>query len=178
MRGRLLAVIASITLLATGCAGGTATSSPSAAKAPLPAGVLPSAISKQVCGREAQREIAASLGETAAVSAPTWVDHLYSCDYRYRAGSMAVSVKELSSWGQTATYFGALAGSMGKTRDLEGLGQGAFQATDGSVVVRKDWKVLVVDPGGLPPQFGVPPTGSGDVAVTVADVILGCWAGD
>ena len=67
---------------------------------------------------------------------------------------------------------------MGKSRDLEALGQAAFQTTDGSVVVRKDWKVLLVDDPGLPAQFGIPPTSSGDVAVTVADVILGCWAGD
>jgi hypothetical protein len=31
---------------------------------------------------------------------------------------------------------------------------------------------------GLPPQFGVPPTPKADVADTVSDVILGCWAGD
>ena len=67
---------------------------------------------------------------------------------------------------------------MGKKRDLQGLGQGAFQTTDGSIVVRKDWKVLLVDISGLPPQFGVPATSSGDVAVTVGDVILGCWSGD
>ncbi len=54
----------------------------------------------------------------------------------------------------------------------------AFQTTNGSVVVRKDWKVLLVNSTGLPPQFGQPPTSSGDVAVTVSDVILGCWAGD
>ena len=46
------------------------------------------------------------------------------------------------------------------------------------MVVRKDWKVLLVNVQGLPPQFGVPPTSSGDVAVTVSDVILGCWSGD
>jgi hypothetical protein len=67
---------------------------------------------------------------------------------------------------------------MGKARDLEALGQGAFQTTNGSVVVRKDWKVLVVDDTGLPARFWVPTTSSGSVAVTVADVILGCWAGD
>ena len=50
--------------------------------------------------------------------------------------------------------------------------------TDGSVVVRKDWKVLLVDDSALPTQFGVPPTSASDIAVTVADVILGCWAGD
>jgi hypothetical protein len=38
--------------------------------------------------------------------------------------------------------------------------------------------VLLVNIAGLPDQFGVPPTNSADVAVTVADVILGCWSGD
>ena len=89
-----------------------------------------------------------------------------------------MSVKELSSWDETTAYYDALAASMGKTRDLYTLGQGAFQTTDGSVVVRKDWKVLLVDDSGLPSQFGIPPTSAGSVAVTVADVILGCWAGD
>ena len=76
------------------------------------------------------------------------------------------------------SYYDALVSRLGKSRDLAALGQAAFQATDGSVVVRKDWKVLLVDNTGLPPQFGVPPTSSASVAVTVADVILGCWAGD
>jgi hypothetical protein len=91
---------------------------------------------------------------------------------------MELSVKELSSWAGTAAYYQLLVHRLGKSRDLENLGQGAFQATDGSVVVRKDWKVLLVDIAGFPAQFGVPPTSSGSVAVTVADVILGCWAGD
>jgi hypothetical protein len=46
------------------------------------------------------------------------------------------------------------------------------------MVVRKDWKVLLVDVADLPAQFGQPPTSSGDAAVSVADVILGCWSGD
>jgi len=131
-----------------------------------------------VCAHEAQREIASALGETATVSTPTWVDHLYTCGYAYPSGSITLSVKELSSWSQTTAYFDGLATRLGKARDLQGLGQGAFQTTDGSVVVRKDWKVLLVDSAKLPSQFGVPATSSGDVAVTVADVILGCWSGD
>jgi hypothetical protein len=131
-----------------------------------------------VCAHEAQTDINSALGEKATVSRPTWVDHLYACRYGYRSGSFALSVKELSSWSQTLNYFRSLATRLGKTGDLQGLGQGAFQTTDGSVVVRKDWKVLLVDTSGLPSQFGIPPTSSGDVAVTVGDVILGCWAGD
>ena len=50
---------------------------------------------------------------------------------------------------------------MGTAQKIYGLGQGAFQATDGSVVVRKDWKVLVVDTSGLPAEFGVPSASSG-----------------
>jgi hypothetical protein len=131
-----------------------------------------------VCADEARSDIASALGEKAAVSEPTWQDHLYSCRYTYPTGSFVLSVKELSSWAQTYAYFRMLGTELASTRTLQGLGQGAFQTTDGSVVVRKDWKVLVVDSSGLPAQFGLPPTSSGDVAVTVADVILGCWAGD
>ncbi len=48
---------------------------------------------------------------------------------------------------------------------------------DGSVVVRKDYKVLLIDVTKLPPQFGVPPASRGDVAINVAETIMGCWSG-
>ena len=146
---------------------------------PRPAGKYPSTISKMVCRPEAQHEIAAALDVTPVqVSTPTWVDDLYSCRYQYTNGVIALSVKELSSWAETLDYFHEQGGRFGNTGSLANLGQGAFSETDGSVVVRKDWKVLIVDVTGLPAQFGVPPTSSGDIAVTVADVILGCWSGD
>jgi hypothetical protein len=168
-------VLALVGLLVAACTSGQASTTE---QGPKPAGATPSPIAVQVCAREAQKDIASALGEKATVSRPTWVDHLYQCRYGYPTGSFALSVKELSSWPQTLNYFHTLATRLGKTGDLQGLGQGAFQTTDGSVVVRKDWKVLLVDTSGLPDQFGVPPTSSGDVAVTIGDVILGCWAGD
>ena len=131
-----------------------------------------------VCQPKASREIAAVLGVNAVVSKTTWVDHLYSCDYRYRTGSMVLSVKEVSSWGQTMSYFDALSVSLHKTESIDNLGQGAYQVADGSVVVRKDWKVLEINVVGLPDRFGEPPTSSGEVAIAVADTILACWAGD
>ena len=164
-----------VSLLGAGCASGAPSSS---TRAPEPAGATPSPIAVQVCAPEARNDIDSALGEKATVSRPTWVDHLYRCRYGYPTGSFVLSVKELSSWSQTLDYFHSLAAQLGKSGDLQGLGQGAFQTTDGSVVVRKDWKVLLVDTSALPPQFGVPPTSSGDVAVTIGDVILGCWAGD
>ncbi len=145
---------------------------------PLPAGRYPSEVSKMVCKTDAPHDVGEALGETAAVTTPTWQDHVYSCHYDYQSGSMSLSVKELSSWPETLAYFHGLGTQLGVARTLPNLGQGAFQTTNGSVVVRKDWKVLLVDPTGLPPRFGNPPTTSSDIAVTVADVILGCWAGD
>lgn len=91
---------------------------------------------------------------------------------------MVLSVKELSSWSQTLGYFGQLGAKLGKKTPLYNLGQGAFGTDDGSVVVRKDWKVLLVDTSGLPASFGLPPTNPGQIALSVASAILGCWHGD
>ncbi len=131
-----------------------------------------------VCSNEAAKEIQSVLGETVVVENRTWRDDVYSCDYRFKNATMVLSVKELSSWPETYAYFGMLGKTLDETSKLPNLGQGAFQVRNGSVVVRKDWKVLLVDVTGLPSEFGSPPTTSGDVAVTVAFVILGCWAGD
>jgi hypothetical protein len=131
-----------------------------------------------VCSNKATKEIDATLGDKATVDERTWVDHRYSCRFAYPAGSMVLSVKELSTWSQTIGYFDSLSTALGNSQTIPGLAQGAFQATDGSMVVRKDWKVLEVDISGLPAQFGVPATSSGNVALRVAYLIIGCWAGD
>jgi hypothetical protein len=177
-------------LVATGAAAcGSASSAPPskttvtqgalADAAPLPAGKDPSAISKMVCAAKAQGELAEVLGvKTVRVDTPTWVNHLYMCHYVYSNGVMTLSVKELSSWPQTLAYFKSLGQALGDTGSIGNLGQGAFSTKDGSVVVRKDWKVLLVDISGLPAQFGVPLSPRADIAVTIADLILGCWAGD
>ena len=175
------AVIGTLSLSAALGACGSSTPStiqPASDQTPLPAGPVPSEIATMVCAAKAQSEVNQVLGVTATVTVRTWVNHRYSCPYTYPTGSFQLSVQELSSWGQTLTFFHGLGHQMGVARPLYNLGQGAFQATDGAVVVRKDWKVLIVDPTKLPAQFGVPPTSRSDVAVTVADVILGCWDGD
>ncbi len=173
-------LVAGLSLVLTGCSSGSSpsASTKSGSTRPLPAGTTPSEISKMVCTPQAQKEIQQTLGVKATVSNPTWVDHTYSCRYQYPDGSFALSVHELSSWPQTLAYFDAIGRRQGRVTEIRNLGQGAFQTSNGSVVVRKDWKVLTVDIADLPPEFGNPPTSRGDVAVTVADLILACWAGD
>ena len=172
-----IAALTPVILVVVVAVSGTVFATATAPKRPLPAGRNPSLISTMVCRPKAQREINEVLGVKATVSDPKWVDHKYSCRYGYPNGSFTLSVKELSSWSQTFTYFHSL-GTMGKTQTLRNLGQGAFRTPAGDVVVRKDWKVLLVNISGLPSQFGRPPTGATDVAYTVADLILGCWDGD
>jgi len=148
------------------------------AESPKPAGKSPSAIARMICAEEAAGEIAQVVAAKAAVTTPTWADHLYSCGYRYSEGTMVLSVKELSSWTQTYAYFDELAETLHKTAPVKGLGQGAFVVNGGSVVVRKDWKILLVDISGLHGMVGSPPNSRDTVALDAAAVILGCWSGD
>ena len=172
-RARLGLAVLAVVLGIAGC-GSVNTS----AESPLPAGKSPSAIARMVCAKEAAGEIAQVVGARAAVTSPTWTDHLYSCRYRYREGTMVLSVKELSSWTQTYAYFDELAETLHKTTPVKGLGQSAFVVGDGSVVVRKDWKILLVDISGLHGMVGSPPNPRDTVALDAAAVILDCWSGD
>jgi len=165
----------------TGC-GSTSSAShaPStvASRAAEAVGDNPSESAKMVCAAEAQSDIAGSLGVTPTqVTSPTWTDRVYACDYVYPGGKIALSVKELASASATATYFEEMGSRLGKRPDPPQLGDGAFVTTDGSVVVRKDYKVLEVDISHLPMQFGDPPQDRSSVAVSVATTVMGCWVG-
>lgn len=167
-----------LVLMAAACGSATPSATATAAVPPLPAGRSPSPIALMVCQHKVHGEINQVLGVRATVSDRTWIGHKYSCRYGYPNASFELSVQELSSWPQTLNYFHELGAKLGKVQNLAGLGQGAFRTSGGDVVVRKDWKVLLVDVSGLPSQFGVPSTSATDVAYTVADVVLGCWDGD
>ena len=132
-----------------------------------------------ICSTELQHELAYSLGvRTVSVPRHTWVHHLYTCRYVYRTGVMVLSVQELSSRSATTAYFDKLGHQLGDTGTMNGLGQGAFSTTAGSVVVRKDYRVLLVDVSGLPKKFGKPLAARSSIAITVTDSILACWRGD
>jgi hypothetical protein len=128
-----------------------------------------------VCAHEAQADLAAVLGvHTTQPVVPTWTDHIYSCRYTYRNAVMVLSVKELSSKNETDGYFTSLKHRLGQAQDL---GESAFTTKNRSVVVRKDYKVLLVDISGLPGRFGDPPFSRGRIAIKVAATIMNCWTG-
>ncbi|HZQ58828.1 MAG TPA: hypothetical protein VFA84_12360 [Acidimicrobiales bacterium] len=146
------------------------------ASAPAKAGGAPSKAAQMVCGAEGQKDIAEALGATTtAPVTPTWADHLYSCTYTYADGRIALSVKELNDAASTTAYFASVESNFGHGTDVAGVGQGAFQGDTGSVVVRKDFKVLDVDVNALPDHFGSPPIDRGEAAMRVAVTVMGCW---
>jgi hypothetical protein len=127
---------------------------------------------------DAQKDIAGALGVTPTnVESPTWHDHLFTCRYDYPDGSFALSVKELTGDAQTVAYIVQLAGKLGKLAPLDGIGESAFYTRNGSIVARKDDKVLLVDVSDLPPKFGNPPAPPAAASRTIATVIMGCWSG-
>ena len=183
---RSFVVLAALALPTAACSGSSRTSSSptlattsSTIHVAKAAGNLPSESAKMICESEAQSAIyqSATGVQTIAPFQPTWADHVYSCDYLYPNGaSMRLSVKEMSSTAETTAYFDSLASKLHKTKDVL-VGQGGFQVEDGSVVVRKDYKVLLVDVSGLPASFGVPAAPRGDVAINVAVTVMSCWTG-
>jgi len=131
-----------------------------------------------VCAPEAQNEIAGTLGVPATqVTPPTWIDHLYSCTYEYPNGSFVVLVKELDNLSETIAYYNATRARLGARPGPLALGNAAFVATDGSIVVRKDFKVMTVDVTHLPQQFGSPPQDRSDAGLSVAASVMNCWSG-
>ncbi len=183
-RGALLGI--GMLLAATITACGSSTSSASdqkpktievAAAHAKAAGVNPSKTAKMICAHEAREDLAGVLAEKpTTVTTPTWVDHLYSCDYEYPEGTVTLSVKELDNAARTTAYFDELASRLGRRPKRIGLGQGSFETSNGSMVVRKDYKVLLVDVTHLPAGFNRPALDAFGVSVAIAVTVLGCWA--
>jgi hypothetical protein len=140
----------------------------------------PSISAQMICEPEAKQEIADSATgvDTIKPLKPVWKNHIYSCDYVYPNGTMTLSVKELDNAADTTAYFNMLAQKLGKSKVDYNIGQGAFTTNNGSLVARKDYKVMLVDVSKLPAKFGVPADTRANVAINVASTIMNCWSGE
>lgn len=175
--GLALGVLLALSACGSSSSSGSAVPTAQTVRA-QPAGVNPSKSARMVCESEAQKDLAGALGVTPTlVTPPTWVDHVYSCSYVYPDGTLTLSVKELSSAAQTTRYFDQLGKELGRQVNDVGEGQGSFLTKNNSLVVRKEWKVLLVDVTKLPAEFGKPPYPLANIALGVGTIIMGCWTG-
>ncbi|MCU1429595.1 MAG: hypothetical protein JWL83_3595 [Actinomycetia bacterium] len=179
----LAASVVATVALAAGCgssankAVSTSTTAPAAQTQTVNA-KTPSVSSKMICATEGQQEIAGSLGvKPSKPLAPKWLHKVYSCDYVYPTGVMKLSVRELPSDAAAKQAFDRLGTEVGRLPAGTLLGQGTYKTRNGSMVVLKDSKVLLVDVSGLPAHFGKPPLSRNEVALTVAVTVMGCWTG-
>jgi hypothetical protein len=137
----------------------------------------PSESAEMVCSQEARDDIDVSLGINAKkITKPTWDEpnHIYACEYVYPRGKIRLEVKEMSSGDETTAYFEKVKAEQGAEQELPGLGQGAWVLDNGNVLVRKDYKTLIVDVSEAPK---IPAMRRSDVAINVASVIMSCWTG-
>jgi hypothetical protein len=180
-----MCIVVAFSLAACGSSGGKSAESPTSTTNPFEnaswekAGPTPSISAKMICSTEARDDIAASLGVKATqVTEPTWnaATHEYSCDYVYPRGKVRLTVKEMSSADETTAEFERIKQQYGTVQKLNGLGQGAWVLRNGNVVVRKDYKTLLVDVTDVPPDM-VPAMRRSDVAINIAAVIMSCWTG-
>jgi hypothetical protein len=102
---------------------------------------------------------------------------VYRCTYPFTGGPLLLSVRELADARDTTDYFAAARAAAVGSTDMPDLGDAAFATADGSVYVRKDFKVLKVDVSKLPAAVGTAPLSRADAAFLVAQLIMGCWTG-
>lgn len=177
------AVVVAVLALGTACAqpgipaAPAAPSAVSTAPATAPANG-PSDQARMLCEDEGQEDIALALGvDPTSVGPLTYADHTTTCRYAYPNGSFTLVVQDLSDDLSTTKAYEALAAKLGRTQTLDLPGAQAFLTTGGSAVLRKDFKVLLVDATGLPATFGQPPVPRVSAAQLVMKAALGCWTG-
>ncbi len=156
--------------------GGTAAAGPVASRS---AGAEPSSSARMICAPEARDDILANLGVTLRQDpVPVWSAPTFICTYNTSGGVLTLSVRELSSAKQTIAFFESARSAGVSPQPLNVLGDAAFATADGSVYVRKDFKVLRVDMTRMAAYFGRPPLSRAAAGIRVAQVIMGCWTGD
>jgi hypothetical protein len=100
----------------------------------------------------------------------TWAGRMYTCRYDVPGGALNVRVDVAPSNGRARALFVHRQRSATSRQRLFGIGEAGFQASDGTLVARKDNFVLTVDPTGLP--SGVD---RDVVAFATTRAIFDCW---
>ena len=175
-----LAVLAA---LLAGCGGQPPPSVPQNAPQVGPAVVtalpdVPSPQAEMVCQRRPSRTSRTSSGSSATAVGPIqYANHTSTCRYAYPNGAFTLVVQDLPNDITTTRTYEALAGKLGRVEKIDLPDAEAYTTNDGSIVLRRDTKVMLVDVTQLPGTFGNPPSPRGDAARLIMKAVLNCWVG-
>jgi hypothetical protein len=170
--------------LLTGCGGPPpAPSGPQTGSTVGPAVVtalpdVPSPQAEMVCLPEAQQDIQDLIGVVPTAVGPIqYANHTSTCRYAYANGAFTLVVQDLPNDITTARTYETLAAKLGRVEKIDLPDAEAFTTNDGSIVLRRDTKVMLVDVAQLPGTFGNPPSPRADAARLIMKAVLNCWVG-
>jgi hypothetical protein len=176
--------LAALAVLLAGCGGQSAPpSAPPTAPSLGPAVVTalpdtPSPQAEMVCAPEAQQDIQDLIGVVPTAVGPIqYANHTSTCRYAYANGAFTLVVQDLPNDITTTRTYEALAGKLGRVEKIDLPDAEAYTTNDGSIVLRRDTKVMLVDVTQLPGTFGNPPSPRGDAARLIMKAVLNCWVG-
>jgi len=130
-------------------------------------------IATEICEPMVRNAVEASLGAPLpAAQQGTWAGRTYTCTYPLTGGQLVLSVDDLRTKKKAQVAYRTLNRATPRPTRLNGLGNGAFQAPDGTVVAFKDQFLLHVNPGAAPPTVG-----KSDLAFAALVAVMGCWTG-
>ena len=158
-----------VALTALGCALVVAT--------PLAAGAAGRAAASNpatdVCEAMVRNAVEASLGAPLpGAQHGAWVGRTFACTYPLTGGQLVLWVDDLGTKAKARAAYRTLNRAVLRPTRLNGLGDRAYQAADGTIVAAKDQFVLHVDPHGAP--LGVVKS---DLAFAAVVAVMSCWTG-
>jgi hypothetical protein len=130
-------------------------------------------IAAEICEPMVRNAVEASLGAPLpAAQQGAWAGRTFTCVYPLTGGQLVLSVDDLRTKKKAQAAYRTLNRATPHPTRLNGLGNGAFQASDGTIVAFKDQFLLRVNPGAAPPTVG-----KSDLAFAALVAVMGCWTG-
>jgi hypothetical protein len=127
----------------------------------------------EVCEPMVRNAIEASVGgPLPAASRGAWSGRTFTCTYPLTGGQLVLSVDDLRTTARARAAYRRLSGAARRRTRLNGLGDRAYQASDGTIIAVKDQFVLHVDPAAAPPSAS-----RGDLAFAAVVAVMSCWSG-
>lgn len=154
-------------------AGAVLTLTPGLSTAAGASGPPKKSIATEVCEPMVRNGIEASIG--APLPGPqqgAWAGRTYTCTYPLTGGQLVLSVDDLPNKSKAQAAYRKLNQAATSTTRLNGLGDRAYQAQDGTVIAVKDHFLLHVDPSAAPPTVQ-----KSDLAFAAVVAVMSCWTG-